>query len=400
MKKIDSIAIVWEQIEWGGVDSYLSYLLNNEEFKKLKVTIFSNENNKGLKRFLKLNQNLSLKIIKYKSLLNLEIRNIILKKIYYFLKPIFFILTYFQLKNLIGKNKYDVYFGVCGGYGQIRGEMAGALSASSLKIPVISLGIHHACVFPPPFMNFIISIINNRLSKIVSSVITVSDATKKTLFFKSNLLDNDKVDTVVIHHGISNKGKDVRKKNLNKKIVEAGIISRIEEYKGHRDLINALNMLPKNYLSKININIIGEGKPKETEFLKDLVKTYGLKNIIFRGYVDKPVKEIISELDLVLSMTRSFEGFGLSMLESASNGTPILATNVGAVCEFLNKKNSLIIEPSSPEDTAEKLIDFIDNKEKWTELAVNYKNILLSRFNEDKMVQKYINHFNQKLNTN
>jgi glycosyltransferase involved in cell wall biosynthesis len=402
MKKITSLAIVWEQIEWGGVESYLSYLLNNKNFEKIKVTIFSNKNNKGLKRFVRLNKNTSLKIIRYSSLLNLEFKNMILKKIYYFIKPILFIFTYFQLKNLIGKVKFDVYLGVCGGYGQIRGEMAGALCASKLNIPVISLGIHHACVFPPPFMNFFVSIINNRISKIISSVIAVSEATKKTLFYKSNLLDNDKVDTVVIHHGISNKSKKITNINHeknNNKIIEIGIISRIEEYKGHRDLIHAIDKLPKNYLEKIKINIIGDGKFEEMNNLKSLVKSYDLKNIFFRGYIDKPIGDIISELDLILSLTRSFEGFGLSMLEGATMGIPIIATDVGAVEEFLDKNYSLIIKPSSPEDIKEKLIEFIDNRLKWTDHAKKYRDIILSRFNEDKMVEQYINHFNQKFNT-
>ena len=99
MKKVNSIAIIWEQIEWGGVDSYLNYLLNNRMFEKIKVTIFSNKNNKGLKRFIRSNKNLSLEIIEYNSILNFQFDNQIINKLYYFLKPLFFILTYYQLKN-------------------------------------------------------------------------------------------------------------------------------------------------------------------------------------------------------------------------------------------------------------------------------------------------------------
>ena len=111
------------------------------------MTIFSNKNNKGLKRFIRSNKNLSLEIIEYNSILNFQFDNQIINKLYYFLKPLFFIYTYYQLKNLLKKKKYDAYLGICGGYGQIRGEMAGALSASSLNIPVVSLVVHHACVF-------------------------------------------------------------------------------------------------------------------------------------------------------------------------------------------------------------------------------------------------------------
>ena len=137
-------------------------------------------------------------------------------------------------------------------------------------------------------------------------------------------------------------------------------------------MIYAINKLPKSYLQKIRFNIIGDGKLEEVETLKHLVKTYDLKNVFFKGYIDKPVTEIISNLDLVLSLTRSFEGFGLSMLESASLGVPIIATDVGAVSEFL-EKYSLIIKPSSPDSIKEKIIEFIDNEKNGAILLKNIK---------------------------
>ena len=48
MRKIKSIAIVWEQDSWGGVDTYLSYLLNSKFFNDILVTIYTNQNNEGL----------------------------------------------------------------------------------------------------------------------------------------------------------------------------------------------------------------------------------------------------------------------------------------------------------------------------------------------------------------
>ncbi len=50
MKSLKSIAIVWEQLAWGGVDTFLKYLLNSQNFSHLDVTIFTNDTNKGLDR--------------------------------------------------------------------------------------------------------------------------------------------------------------------------------------------------------------------------------------------------------------------------------------------------------------------------------------------------------------
>ena len=56
MKSLKSIAIVWEQLAWGGVDTFLKYLLNSKNFSHLDVTIFTNDTNKGLDRFIAIQQ--------------------------------------------------------------------------------------------------------------------------------------------------------------------------------------------------------------------------------------------------------------------------------------------------------------------------------------------------------
>ena len=44
---------------------------------------------------------------------------------------------------------------------------------------------------------------------------------------------------------------------------------------------------------------------------------------------------------------------------------PIISTNVGGTKEFLNKKNSNIVKPHSPENIKELLKDYLKNKNQW-----------------------------------
>ena len=71
MKKIKSIAMVWEQISWGGVDSFISYLLNSKHFNDISITIYTNKNNEGLERFKKNINTKLVNIIEYNSLLEI-----------------------------------------------------------------------------------------------------------------------------------------------------------------------------------------------------------------------------------------------------------------------------------------------------------------------------------------
>ena len=51
------IAIVWEQKEWGGVDSYLSYMINSWPNDQDSFVIFYNKQNKGAIRLKKILKN-------------------------------------------------------------------------------------------------------------------------------------------------------------------------------------------------------------------------------------------------------------------------------------------------------------------------------------------------------
>ena len=96
-------------------------------------------------------------------------------------------------------------------------------------------------------------------------------------------------------------------------------------------------------------------------------------------------------------MTKNFEGFGLSIAEAMSVGTPILATDVGAVHEFFNNDCGKLIRPSQIEDIKNSLIDFCDNKKDWDNKAQLAKDKLEKNFNAEIMGAKYMNHFSSKL---
>ena len=82
-------------------------------------------------------------------------------------------------------------------------------------------------------------------------------------------------------------------------------------------------------------------------------ETQGVENNVYcftipQHYIDS--KKIILSLDLFLSLTISFEGFGLSIAEAMSVGTPILATDVGAVNEFFDNNCGKLIKFSQIEE--------------------------------------------------
>ena len=117
------------------------------------------------------------------------------------------------------------------------------------------------------------------------------------------------------------------------------MLSRIEKYKGHEDMIDGIYMLPLNLKKKFSVFFIGKGEKKFVDHLKKKIIQRGLKNqIIFLDYINIDSRIILKNLDLLISLTRDFENFGYSLAESMLVGTPVLATNVGGIKEYLNKK--------------------------------------------------------------
>ena len=177
--------------------------------------------------------------------------------------------------------------------------MAAVLATNKGKIKINSMVIHHACTFPPPFMTLFVRFINFLLSKKLTSLISVSKATRESVFYKSNLLDSQLLHDVVIYNGVDTARKETINNPIKRKKINVGLISRIEKYKGHEDLIWALKKIPEKELSHFNFIFIGSGSKDFVANLKELTKRLNLSEyVIFKGYIDKDIKEIVKDFDL------------------------------------------------------------------------------------------------------
>ena len=403
--KVKNIGIIWEGEDWGGVDTYLYNLINTKTFNEIDVVIFTNKNNLGAKRLFKNLKGKKVRLVYFNSLNSFAPHNIFLKILFNLLKPLFFLISIFQFYFLLRNYKFEVFMGQCGGYGDFRSEMASMFIAKILKFPVRTLVMHHHCA-KPIFWNTLLNLINNLISKIVTSVISVSKATRDSVFHKSNLLDrNANLKDLIIYNGVPVNQKNIDTTEINNIIYKdsediflLGMLSRIESYKGHMDLIKGFKKLPKNTQNKLKIYFIGDGNKEEVEKLKKLIFLENLQNyFVFTDYIDVDSISIVSKLDLLISLTRTFEGFGLSIAEAMSVGTPVLATRVGAVTEYLNQDNSTLIQASNIDEITRALNDFATNKGLWSKRAENAKDVIMKNFTSELMAKNYLNHFIQNL---
>ncbi len=158
-------------------------------------------------------------------------------------------------------------------------------------------------------------------------------------------------------------------------------------YKGLHILLDALA------LHDFPTVIVGAG-PVEVE-LKAKAISLGLKNIKFLGQVSDEDKIAILELSYAVvfpSHLRS-EAFGISLLEGAMFGKPMISSEIGTGTSYINIHNEtgIIVNPSSPTEFSAAMKYLWDNPQIAMQFGFNAALRFTKHFTADKMCQSYSN---------
>jgi len=401
------IVIYWEQYGIGGTDTHLVNLLYGWPNRSDEFYILSNDNNKGLQRIeeeiSKLN---NVNVISFPSVSNVSFMSRykgrwfypFIKVFWYFSEPIFFRRMQKQSFDYLQSiGDVDILISDNGGYPAAWGCLGAVLSAKECEIPTIALLIHHAAVPPKLRRKRFERSIDIKVFDACTHIIAVSEATRQSIY-NNRYISKQEKQIAVIYNGIDLSGRGVSVSSggqvsiktmfgvVNKLLV--GIMGNVLRYKGHEDMISALHLLDDECLSQIHLVIIGEGEIREIERLKSLCRNDRVRNCVtFTGYLPGCSREIISQLDLVAVVTKDFEGFGLTLAEAMSVGTPILATRVGAIPEFVKHlENGFLIAPESPQEIVFALEDFLRNREQWLERV---ERVNMQSFSRERMGEKF-----------
>lgn len=384
------IAIYWEQESWGGVDAHLQELLSTWPDPGDEFVLFYNEGNQGFARIQKeLAQISNLRCISVLSCAHNELSRRIrawrsiawLRHALHVLQPLSFVWMVSRLRRTFEKaGTFDLLLADDGAYPAAWGCLSALFAARQAGIPARVLLVHHAAAPPALFMGWFEILIDRYVSRVASKIICVSQATRNTILEKRRINDEE-VSLSVIHNGVrtqssspSAQAYDVRQAVRGGKDLLIGIVGRVEPYKGQEDMIFAAARLTREVLERIRIVMIGGGEQAHMERLRRLASQLGVGDRVhLLGYIPGASNELIKQLDLLVVATRSFEGFGLTLVEAMREGTPILATRVGAIPEFVDERTGYLIPPASPGSMARAFADFVQCQAVWMARAKTAK---------------------------
>lgn len=124
-----------------------------------------------------------------------------------------------------------------------------------------------------------------------------------------------------------------------------GSLSRIHQFKGYDQILEALLRLPESKQENIIWKIGGTGPYLEV-FKAKLNKLAPKFEVELLGFIpDESLAEFYSQLDVYVLFTQdissqnSVEGFGLVFLEAQACGTPTIGTNTGGIPDAIDHNN-------------------------------------------------------------
>ena len=197
-------------------------------------------------------------------------------------------------------------------------------------------------------------------------------AVSKALALLFYNLGISKTEMQFIQHGIGmpNIKKDSAIENLRISPQQIIIVGRLENFKGHKYLIEAMVEVVKIFpLSKLLV--VGNGSQKT--YLENLArKLCVIDNIKFLGFCSDPYSYLKNSDIAVLPSL--FEPFGLVYIEAFALGIPIVAFDTPAGNEIIeNNKTGLLVPPRDVNAMSQKIIYLLNNFQEATTIANSAK---------------------------
>jgi len=250
-----------------------------------------------------------------------------------------------------------------------------------------SIVTYHSDIVKQKFLLRLYSPLKNKFLDSVDSIVATSPNYRVT----SDLLQKYQNKVEVIPIGLDRKfypSIDVERTQYWRSVVGDKFflfVGVLRYYKGLKILLDALA------LGDLPTVIVGAG-PIEQE-LKVKAGSLGLKNIIFLGQVSEEDKVALLNLSYAVvfpSHLRS-EAFGISLLEGAMYGKPMISSEIGTGTSYINsdQETGIVVPPSSPKDL-QTAMSYLWNNPKVAE-RMGHKAIARYEklFTADKMCQSY-----------
>jgi len=409
------LCIYSENYQRGGIDTFLTSLLNAWPVDSDEINIFMNSENFFIPELIR-RVNRPLKIIKYENRVtrqtNRSVNLFSIPKARFFrllinqfsefiniaLFPLLVLSTYFKLKRLNVDALLVVNGGYPGGFNCRAASIAGRILLS--KNGVV-FSFHNYAVKSKLIRRIIEAPIDFLVSRSAKTFVSVSKSCLNSMndrYFLRSCRSRQ-----VIFNGIKDPGiSKIKSKspNIEDNKIYCVVIGTLEPRKGHDFLLDAFKFVLDSK-PDVLLYIMGTGSVQDKERIVNRINYLGIEdNVILCGFIED-INELIRNSSAVLVPSQSYESFGITIIEAMAMEVPVVATDVGGIPEVLGSNIGGIICPRNDiKAFGLAIIKFLENREfadkvgregrlrfeqKFTshEMALHYRDVLKMDLNED-----------------
>lgn len=186
-------------------------------------------------------------------------------------------------------------------------------------------------------------------------IVTVSESSKNQIL-RIKLGTKETIN--VITPGVNLESFSIKDKSKEPSFVYLG---RLKPYKNVDIAIKAFKHVLETYPNAI-FNIAGTGESRED--LQELVNKFEIKgNVRFLGQVSEKQKQKLLSQAWVMIQPSMVEGWGITVIEANSSGTPVIASDVNGLRDsVVNGKTGILVRPKHIEGFHEAMLKLISNK--------------------------------------
>lgn len=148
-------------------------------------------------------------------------------------------------------------------------------------------------------------------------------------------------------------------------------VGRLEKFKGVMDLVNAMPAVLQA-IPDARLELAGDGACLPE--LKARVQELGLRKVvILKGHISqKSVAQLVARASVVVMPSTWPETFGKVGIEAMGLGTPVVASDVGGVRDWLHdKKNGLLVEPGKTDQLSRAIVRVLSDSKLQSQMSEN-----------------------------
>lgn len=307
--------------------------------------------------------------------------------------PLNDIKLFFTYKRLFKKISSDVVLSY-----NIKPNIYGAMAAKSLKSNIIANITGLGKIFDrDSLLQKLVCKLYRRAFNFEKCFVFFQNNDDRRLFLDKKIIKNEAKTDVLPGSGVDLAffNPSVVKKTLSsEKAVAFSFLGRLMISKGLHLFIEAANIISKEYDSCF-FNIAGSYIEGDADFIQkeELEKAIQNKKIIYYGQVEDVRTFLAEHTDCVVFPSYYREGVPRVLLEAASMGKPIIASDsVGTREPCKDGENGFLVKSKDVGDLVKKMRAFLALDEKAKEdMGIASRRIAENCFSDEIVIEKYIN---------